>query len=116
MNKPPVTVRFADEFLAETRSLKKRYPHIQKDVDPLIEQLERGETPGDRIQFPGAILYKQRVKNSDARRGKSGGYRVIYYLRAADDTITLIAIYSKSDQSDMSDHEIAHRLDNLKDP
>lgn len=41
------------------------------------------------------------MKNSDAQRGKSGGYRVIYYLKIAENII-LITIYSKSDQGDIS--------------
>ena len=34
------------------------------------------------------------------QKGKSGGYRVIYYLKT-DDRIILATIYSKSDRSDV---------------
>jgi hypothetical protein len=42
-----------------------------------------------------------RVQNRDARRGKRGGYRIIYYLKTERQRL-LITIYSKSDKSDIS--------------
>lgn len=66
----------------------------------LVVQLRKGETPGDRIQGLLYRVYKVRLKNSDSQRGKSGGYRVIYYLETEDQTV-LLTIYSKSDQSDL---------------
>ena len=50
-------------------------------------------------------LFKVRIKNSDARRGKSGGYRIIYYLKT-EDHIILVTIYSKSDKPDVPATEI----------
>ena len=50
-------------------------------------------------------LFKVRIKNSDARRGKSGGYRIIYYLKT-EDHILLVTIYSKSDKADVPATEI----------
>jgi hypothetical protein len=50
-------------------------------------------------------LFKVRVKNSDAQRGKSGGYRIIYYLKTATQII-LVTIYSKSDKSDITAAEV----------
>ena len=73
------------------------------DLNPLLDQLVRGETPGTRIQGLPYRVFKVRLKNSDVQRGKSGGYRVIYYLERDDQTI-LITIYSKSDQSDIPVH------------
>ena len=50
-------------------------------------------------------LFKVRIKNSDARRGKSGGYRIIYYLKT-EDRILLVTIHSKSDKADVPAAEI----------
>jgi len=46
-----------------------------------------------------------RVPNRDVRRGKSGGYRIIYYLQTQADII-LITIYSKTEQADISAAQI----------
>jgi mRNA-degrading endonuclease RelE of RelBE toxin-antitoxin system len=60
--------------------------------------LKNGETPGDRLQdIENYIAYKVRLPNRDMQRGKSGGYRVIYYVRTAD-RIFLMRIYTKSEQ------------------
>lgn len=50
-------------------------------------------------------LFKVRVRNSDAQRGKSGGYRIIYYLKT-DTQILLVTLYSKSDQAEITANEV----------
>jgi len=46
-------------------------------------------------------IFKVRIKNSDIQKGKSAGYRAIYYLKTSD-SIVLGTIYSKSDLSDIA--------------
>lgn len=106
---PPVQVTTTSEFDAAIRQLAKRYRRIRIDVQPIIEQLEAGELPGDQIPNIGYTVFKVRVRNSDAQRGKSGGYRIIYYLKTADQ-ILLITIYSKSNQEDIAATEIREIL------
>jgi mRNA-degrading endonuclease RelE of RelBE toxin-antitoxin system len=104
-SKSPIRVEFAPYFLRAIKQLQKRYPHISDDVQPLVQQLAQGETPGDQvpgIQYP---VYKVRVRNRDAGRGKSGGYRVLYYIRTTS-LVILATIYSKSDQRDISTTEL----------
>lgn len=98
--KPPVYVEASPEFSRNLKTLKKRYPNIRKDVEPLLAQLESGEVLGDHIQNKEYSLFKVRVKNSDIQKGKSGGYRFIYYLKTPED-ILLVTIYSKSDFVDI---------------
>jgi mRNA-degrading endonuclease RelE of RelBE toxin-antitoxin system len=106
---PAVQVSTTDRFEAKVRQLGKRYRRIRLDIQPVIEQLESGELPGDQIPDMDYLLFKVRVRNSDAKRGKSGGYRVIYYLKTAAQ-ILLVTIYSKSDQSDITAAEIREIL------
>lgn len=96
-----IKVVLAPRFRSDAKQLKKRYPSVMRDLNPVLIQLERGETPGDRIQGLAYRVYKVRLQNSDAQRGKSGGYRVIYYLET-EAQIVLLTIYSKTDQSDLS--------------
>jgi len=98
---PPVQVRVSDRFATEIRQLAKRYRRIRLDIQPVIYQLEAGDLPGDQIPDMDYTLFKVRVRNRDAQRGKSGGYRVIYYLKTATQ-ILLVTIYSKSDKSDIA--------------
>ncbi len=92
---------FAPHFAQDFKYLQKRYRGIASDLHPLLDQLRNGETPGDQITGVQYRVYKARIRNRDAGRGKSGGYRVIYYLETLDQAV-LLTIYSKSDQSDIS--------------
>jgi mRNA-degrading endonuclease RelE of RelBE toxin-antitoxin system len=96
----PIKVAVADQFYRDASKLKKRYPNILKDVRFLRDQLSAGEKPGDRLQGLNYKVYKVRIPNRDAKRGKSGGYRVVYYIETAEQVV-IITIYSKSDQSDI---------------
>lgn len=58
-------------------------------------------------------MFKVRLRNTDAHRGKSGGYRVIYYLETEEQTV-LLTIYSKSDQSDMPTDVIRRIIEDYK--
>jgi hypothetical protein len=80
----PTPVFIAAEFKRNARVLQKRYRTIESDLQPLIQQLQNGELPGDRISgFPDYIVYKVRVKNS-----------------------LLLRLYAKSDQDDVTTDEI----------
>jgi mRNA-degrading endonuclease RelE of RelBE toxin-antitoxin system len=92
-------------YRKELKKLNKRYRSIDNDLLPVIQQLEAGEIPGDRISGNRYAVYKLRVKNSDNNKGQSGGYRVIYYTLALD-LVLLTTIYSKSDLADISNKEI----------
>jgi len=103
--KPAVEVFFTPEFKRNVRALAKKYHHIQSDVQPFIEKIQRGELVGDKVQGTGYTIFKVRIRNSEVSRGKSGGYRVIYYLKTTT-AIILVTIYSKTEQSDVSPAKI----------
>jgi len=100
-----IEVEYTLEFKRNIRQLIKKYPSIRRDIEPIIQGLQQGELLGDRIQHSGYVIYKLRVKNSDNQKGKSAGYRVIYYLKTAAN-IVLVTIYSKSEQSDITANEL----------
>ncbi|MBN3949163.1 MAG: type II toxin-antitoxin system RelE/ParE family toxin [Nostoc sp.] len=100
-----IQVETAPTFNRNLRTLAKKYRSIRNDIQPVIEQLERGELPGDQISGIGYAVFKLRVRNSDVQKGKSGGYRLIYYIKTAMGII-LLTIYSKSEQADMAADDI----------
>ncbi|NEQ68168.1 MAG: type II toxin-antitoxin system RelE/ParE family toxin [Symploca sp. SIO2D2] len=97
---PSVQVDLTPRFQRNLRDLAKRYRSIRSDLEPLIRQLQAGELPGNRISGINYALFKVRLKNSDIQKGKSAGYRVIYYVKTSSKVI-LVTIYSKSDMSDV---------------
>ena len=94
-------VSYTEIFKKHIRKLNRRYRSLQQDLQPVLTELETGTLLGDRITGLDDIVFKVRVKNSDNKKGKSGGYRVIYYLKT-DEEIRLLAMYSKSDQANIS--------------
>jgi mRNA-degrading endonuclease RelE of RelBE toxin-antitoxin system len=113
-NNPPIQVSFTDRFENEVRRLAKRYRRIRLDIQPIIDQLEIGELPGDQIPNMDYTVFKVRVRNSDVQKGKSGGYRVIYYLKT-ETQILLVTMYSKSDHSDITTTEIREILNRAEE-
>lgn len=104
-----ISIALTPRFKKDLRELSKRYRSIRSDLQPLIEQLQAGEIPGDRIAGVKYQVFKVRLKNSDIQKGKSGGCRVIYYLKNAQGII-LTTIYSKSDISDVSNDIIEEAI------
>ena len=45
------------------------------------------------------------MKNSDNQKGKSGGYRLVYYLKTSVNVL-LLTIYSKSEQDDVAAEDL----------
>ncbi len=83
----PIQIALTPRFKKDLRELAKGYRSIRSDLQPLIEQLQAGEIPGDRIAGVKYQVFKVRLKNSNIQKGKSGGYRVIYYLKTAQGII-----------------------------
>ncbi|SKB14197.1 conserved hypothetical protein [Planktothrix sp. PCC 11201] len=106
MSKQPlIQVEVSSTFKRNLRTLAKKYRSIRNDIQPIIEQLEQGELPGDQIPEVGYVVFKLRVRNSDIQKGKSGGYRLIYYIKTAT-AIILLTIYAKSEQVDIDADDI----------
>ncbi|WP_099237946.1 type II toxin-antitoxin system RelE/ParE family toxin [Synechococcus sp. BDU 130192] len=104
--KKQISIEFADEFQKRVRKLFKKYRSIKQDLTPIIQQLQNGETLGDRLSgVDNNAIYKVRVKNSDIKKGKSAGYRVLYLLKK-ETKIILLTIYSKSEQANISAKEL----------
>lgn len=102
---PPVQITFTPEFKRNLRQLAKRYRKIKTDLQPTLDDLACGGKPGDQIPRVRYEVYKVRAKNSDASRGKSGGYRLIYYAKSVSEVI-LVTVYSKTEQADIAAEEI----------
>ena len=96
----PIEIRVTPDFRKQLRKLEKRYRKVKSDLEPILMQIQMGKIVGDRLQEIDAEVFKVRVRNSDTNRGKSGGYRVIYWLKLPE-CVVLLDIYSKSDRDDV---------------
>lgn len=105
-----IDVRISTRFSRYLERLARKYFGVLDEVERLVHQLMEGELPGDKIPRTRLNVYKVRLVNPAAGRGKSGGFRVIYFVRRGD-FIILITIYSKSEQEDISVDEIRRLVD-----
>ena len=110
-----MTVRYTATFLRQLNRLARKYRRIRHDLGTVIKQLLAGQTPGDQVQGTGYTVYKARVRNTDAQRGTSGSYRVIYYIVNAAD-ILLLTVYSKTEQDDIDTETITRLIDDAELP
>ncbi|KYC40804.1 addiction module antitoxin [Scytonema hofmannii PCC 7110] len=105
----PIEIRLTVEFQRKVRTLSKKYRQIQRDLEEILEQLQAGNFLGDRLSSIGYEIFKVRVKNRVIKKGKSAGYRLIYWIRSSN-TIVLLDISSKSEQKDIEVTEIQRIL------
>lgn len=98
-------IQFASSFKRRLKGLAKRYRHIQEDIQPVIDELQKGNFIGDKIPGLSIRAFKVRAKNSDIPVGKSGGYRLIYQVSSFNNVVLLL-IYAKSEQTDVSIKEL----------
>jgi mRNA-degrading endonuclease RelE of RelBE toxin-antitoxin system len=101
MTKQPIEVRASRQFQRDMKQLAKKYRYIQADVQPILESLQSGQFLGDQIPNIERTAFKVRIANTDAQKGKRGGYRLIYYIKI-ETRIILITIYPKSDIVDIN--------------
>jgi len=75
----------------------------------LAEEISLGQTPGDAIPGYDGIVFKVRRNNRSVPGGPRKGYRFIYCIHPPDQA-TLLSVYAKTEQPDISDGEIVQLL------
>jgi len=90
-------------FERELKRLVKKYVSLKSEYERLIDKLEKNPETGIPL---GNNLYKIRLAIESKGRGKSGGARVITYLKTEQKNVYLLSIYDKGETSTISDSEI----------
>ena len=76
----PTRVNIPPDFKQQLKHLKRKHPSVTAEARELVHRLQSGVRPGDAVPDVGySGVYKERLRNRSARRGKRGGFRVIYY-------------------------------------
>ncbi len=77
-------VHLTETFQKSIKALKKKYPHVKDDLLSQIKALEEDPSAGDPIPGWNKEVWKVRVASSDVKKGKRGGYRLIYFWKAGE--------------------------------
>jgi mRNA-degrading endonuclease RelE of RelBE toxin-antitoxin system len=90
-------------FDKQAKRLAKKHLSLKTDliafVETLIEEPEQGEALGNNF-------YKIRLTITSKGKGKSGGARIISYIKITNTTVYLASIYDKSEKSTITDKEL----------
>ncbi|MEN9523546.1 MAG: hypothetical protein RL065_1923 [Bacteroidota bacterium] len=97
-----------DPFIRKLKPLAKKYPSLKTDLAETIDTLAIKPTLGTSI---GRDCYKIRIAISSKGKGKSGGARLITYVRVTRQTVYLMDIYDKSEQANISKEELKTLID-----
>jgi mRNA-degrading endonuclease RelE of RelBE toxin-antitoxin system len=99
-----------DSIKIAVSKLKRRYRHVIDDLETAVNVLQERPQLGELI-VGGHGVRKVRIANRNAKRGKSGGYRLLYYLvDEPKQLIYLLFLYTKSDRKDVDTKEIEQFL------
>jgi len=94
-------------FEREAKRLLKKYASLKDELNTLGEDLSENPEKGTPL---GNNLYKIRLAIASKNKGKSGGARVITYLKTELGNVYLLSIYDKTEKSTISDSEIKYIL------
>jgi len=94
-------------FDRQLKRLSKKYRSLKTEYATLVEELEKNPIQGTPISNN---CFKIRLAIASKGRGKSGGARVITHIYVENEKVFLLAIYDKSEKSDISDSELRELL------
>lgn len=80
------------KFQRNLRILARKYNRIRKDIEPIIEQLQLGELPGEQVPGVRYAIFQLSIESGDIQEGKNKVYRIIYYVKTFSNVI-LVTIY-----------------------
>ncbi|MBL0145560.1 MAG: type II toxin-antitoxin system RelE/ParE family toxin [Chitinophagaceae bacterium] len=100
------------EFTKHLKQLAKKYPSLKRDYEILLSILQTNPTTGTSL---GQNCYKLRWKISSKQTGKSGGARVITYVKIERKTITLLDVYDKADKENITEKDLSALLKKIDD-
>ena len=103
-------VETIEHFEREAKRLKKKFPSLKVEINGLIDSLETDPFQGTAMRDG---FYKIRLSIKSKGKGKRGGARVITCVKVVAETVFLVSIYDKSEQSDIADGELDRLLTEL---
>lgn len=96
-------VELSPNFKKEAKRLIKKYPSLKAELIVFITELEKNPTIGTPL---GNDFYKIRLAVASKNKGKSGGVRILSFVKVIETTVLLFTIYSKGEVDNLTDKQI----------
>jgi mRNA-degrading endonuclease RelE of RelBE toxin-antitoxin system len=97
------SVELSSNFKKEAKKLIKKYPSLKIELVKLFFELEQNPTLGIPL---GDNIYKIRLAIASKNKGKSGGARVLSFVKVTDTRVLLFSIYNKGEIDYLTENEI----------
>ena len=96
-------IELSDNFKKEAKRLSKKYLSLKSELAELFAKLEENPTLGIPL---GNDIYKIRMAIASKGKGKSGGARILSFVKVTQTTVLLFSIYSKGEVDNLTDKQI----------
>lgn len=96
-------VVLSDNFKNEAKKLIKKYPSLKSELLTLVVSLETTPKQGTHL---GNDIYKIRLAIASKNKGKSGGARVLSFVKIIENVVLLFSIYNKGEKDTVTEAEI----------
>ena len=103
------SIELSDNFKKEVKRLSKKYPSLKSELSKLFSELEENPTLGTPL---GNDIYKIRLAIASKSKGKSGGARILSFVKVIQTTVLLFSIYSKGEVDNITDKQIKELIKN----
>lgn len=100
-------VFFSSGFKKELKRIAKKHRQILKDINQFADDLAQNPITGKDL---GQDMYKIRLSISGTSKGKSGGARVITYIKFTKESVILSEIYLKNEHDTVDADAVIRRL------
>ena len=100
-------IEITDNFKKEAKPLIKKYASLKEEIIALGKILAENPTYGTPL---GDDVYKIRISIASKNKGKSGGARIISFVKIINTTVYLLSIYKKGEKETISVKEIEKLL------
>ena len=90
-------------FDKQAKRLAKKYPSLKIDLAKLVKTLAQKPEQGTAL---GNGFFKIRIAIESKGKGKSGGARIITYVKIIATTVFLSSIYDKAEKASISNKEL----------
>ena len=97
-------------FEKQAKRLAKKYLSLKQDLNQLIDSLIQNPMQGISL---ANNFYKIRLAITSKNKGKSGGARIITFLKITETTVYLTSIYNKSEKENITEQEIIQILNQI---
>jgi mRNA-degrading endonuclease RelE of RelBE toxin-antitoxin system len=101
------SIELTDYFKKEAKKLNKKYQSLKTELEALGEELAKNPTIGIPL---GHDVYKVRLAIESKGKGKSGGARVITFVKLVKEKVYLVSIYDKGQLDNLTKEQILELL------